>query len=91
MDIAWAVILSLIVDPVVCNPKLQVDDILQECLEAEVEVVGNDIEVVLDIWLYNLLVGLVLTYQVVYELGEVLLEVVLLYIYTAEGHEYRYS
>ena len=47
--------------------------------------------VVLDIRPHDLLVGPVLTHQVVCEPGEVPLEVVLLYICTAEGHEYRYS
>ena len=88
---ARATMLPLVADLVVCDPKLQADDMLQECPEAEVEVVGDDIGVVLDIRLHDLLVGPVLTRQVVCEPGEVLLEVVLLYICTAEGHEYRCS
>ena len=58
---ARATILLLIVDPVVCDPKLQADDILQEHPEAEVKVVGDDIGVVLDIRPHDPLAGPVLT------------------------------
>ena len=46
-------------------------------------------QVVLDVCLHNLLAGLVVACKVVVELEEVLLEVVLLHICTAEGHKHR--
>ena len=55
----------------------------------DIEVVGYDMQVILDIRPDDLLVGLVITCQGVCEPGEVLLEVVLLYICIAKGHEYR--
>jgi len=74
---------------VVCNAKRQTDNVLKERLESDIEVVGHDIGVVLDIRLDDLLLGLIVAYKIVSKLGEVLLEVVLLYISTASGHKYR--
>jgi hypothetical protein len=51
---------------------------LKERLELDIKVVGYNIRVVLDIWLDDLLLGLVVTYKIVYKPWEVLLEVVLL-------------
>ena len=41
--------LLLVADLVVRNAKIRTDDVLKECLEADIEVVGYDIGVVLDI------------------------------------------
>ncbi len=46
---ARAVILLLIADLVVRNTKIQVEDVLKEGPESNIEVVGHDIGVVLDI------------------------------------------
>ena len=48
------------------------------------------IQVVLDVCLHNLLVGLVVVCKVVVKLEKVLLKVVLLYICTAKGYKHRY-
>jgi hypothetical protein len=56
---------------------------LKERLELDIKVVGYNIGVVLDIQLDDLLLGLVVAYKIVCEPWEVLLEVVLLYIYIA--------
>ena len=85
---ARAAILPLVADLVVRDPELRADDVLQERPEAEVEVVGHDIRVVLDIRPDDPLAGPVVTRQVVCEPGEVPLEVVPLYIRVAKGHEH---
>ena len=56
---------------------------LKEGLELQIKVVGNNIQVVLDIWLHNLLAGLVVACYILLELQKVLLEVVLLYVCAA--------
>jgi hypothetical protein len=56
---------------------------LKERLESDIKVVGYNIGVVLDIWLDDLLLGLVVAYKIVYKPWEVLLEIVLLYIHVA--------
>ena len=62
---ARAVVLLFIADLVVCNPKIQTEDVLKEHLELNIKVVGYDVQVVLDIQLYDLLAGLVVTYKIV--------------------------
>ena len=87
---ARVAVLLLVVDLVVRNTKTRAEDVLKERLEPNIKVVGHDIQVVLDVRPDDLLVGLVVAYKIVYELQEVLLEVVLLYIYTAQGKKDRY-
>jgi hypothetical protein len=55
----------------------------KERLESDIKVVGYNVGVVLDIWLDDLLLGLVVTYKIVYKPWEVLLEIMLLYIHVA--------
>jgi hypothetical protein len=81
--------LPLIAGLVVCNTKRRTDDVLKECLETDIEVVGYDIRVVLDIRLHNLLTGRIVACKIVGKLGKVLLEVMLLYIGAAKGDKYR--
>ena len=61
---------------------------LLEGLKSNIKVVSYDIQVVLDIWLHNLLTGLIIACKVVRKPEEVSLEVLLLYICTAKGQKY---
>ena len=56
---------------------------LKEGLELQIKVVDNNVQVVLDIWLHDLLAGLVVVCHILLKLQEVLLEVVLLYVCAA--------
>jgi hypothetical protein len=49
VDVARAAMLPLVAGPVVCNAKGRTDDVLKERLETDIEVVGHDMGVVLDI------------------------------------------
>ncbi len=80
---ARATMLLLVVELVVCNPKIQTEDVLKERSESNIEVVGHEIEVVLDIRLDDLLLGLIVTHKIVCKPWEVLLKVVLLHIHVA--------
>ena len=82
--------LLLVADLVVCDPKLQAKDMLQEHLESDIKVVCYKIQVVLDVCLHDLLAGLVVACKVVVKLEEVLLEVVLLHICAAKGYKHRH-
>ena len=64
---ARVAVLLLVVDLVVRNTKTRAEDVLKERLEPNIEVVGHDVRVVLDVRLDDLLVGLVVTYKVVYK------------------------
>ena len=75
--------LLLVADLVVCNPKLQAEDMLQEHLESDIKVVCHKMQVVLDVCLHNLLAGLVVACHILLELQKVLLEVVLLHVCAA--------
>jgi hypothetical protein len=46
---ARTAMLPLVADPVVCNPKIRAEDVLEEGPESNIDVVGHDIGVVLDI------------------------------------------
>jgi hypothetical protein len=81
--------LPLVAGLVVCNTKRQTDDVLKERLETDIEVVGHDMRIVLDIRLYDLLTGRIVACKIVGKLGKVPLEVMLLYISTAKGDKYR--
>ncbi len=81
--------LPLVVGPVVRNAKRRTDDVLKEHLESDIEVVGHDMRVVLDIRLDDPLIGLIVARKIVGKLREVPLEVVPLYISTAKGDKYR--
>ena len=59
-------------------------------LKSNIKVVSYDIQVVLDIRLYDLLLGLIIACKIVCKPGKVLLEVLLLYICTAKGQKYRH-
>jgi hypothetical protein len=83
VEIARAAVLPLVADLVVRNTKTQAEDVLKECLELNIKVVGYDVRVALDVRLDDPLAGPVVTRTVVREPGEVLLEVVPLYICTA--------
>jgi hypothetical protein len=61
-------VLPLIADLVVCNTERQAEDIVKKCLETDIEVVGYNIGVVLDIRLYDLLPGLVVACKIVCKL-----------------------
>jgi hypothetical protein len=54
-------------------------------LKPNIEVVSYNIQIVLDIRPHDLLLGLIITSKIVCKPGKVLLEVLLLYIYTAKG------
>jgi hypothetical protein len=82
-------ILPLVADPVVRNTKIQTDNMLLKGLKSKVKVVSYDIQVVLYVRPHNLLAGLIIACKVVHKPGKVPLEVLLLYIYTAEGQKYR--
>ena len=57
--------LLLVADLVVRNTKTRAEDVLKERLEPNIEVVGHDVRVVLDVRLDNPLTGLVVTCKVV--------------------------
>ena len=83
--------LPLIAKPVVSNTEVWADDVLEEGSETDIEVVGYDMWVVLDVRPHDLLAGPVVARQVVCEPREVSLEAVPLHIGTAEGHKGRGS
>ena len=60
-------VLLLVVDLVVCDTKTWAEDVLKERPELNIEVVGHDIQVVLDVRLDDLLVGLVVACKIVRE------------------------
>jgi hypothetical protein len=77
--------LPLVADPVVRNTKRRAEDVLKECPESDIEVVGHDMGVVLDIRPHDLLAGLVVARKIVCKPWKVPLEVVPLHICTATG------
>jgi hypothetical protein len=85
-------VLLLVADPVVCNTERRAEDVVKECLETDIKVVGHNIGVVLDIRPHDPLPGLVVACKIVCKPWEVPLEVVPLHICTAKGQEYgRYG
>jgi hypothetical protein len=87
--VARTAILPLVADPVVYNTQVQTNNVLLEGLKPNVQVVSYNMQVVLDIRLYDLLTGLIIACKVVCKPWKVLLEVLLLYICTAKGQKYR--
>ena len=85
---ARATMLPLVADPVVRNTQIRTNNVLLEGPKSNIEVVSHDVWVVLDIRPHDPLAGLIIACKVVRKLGEVLLEVLLLYIYTAKGQKY---
>ena len=77
--------LPLVADPVVCNFEMQAEDICQERVEPDIEIVGHNIGVVLDVRPYNPLAGPIIACKIVCKPWEVPLEVVPLYIRIAQG------
>jgi hypothetical protein len=63
--------LPLIADPVVRNPKVRTEDMLQEGPESNIEVVGHDMWAVLDVRPHDPLPGPVVTRKIVCKPGEV--------------------
>ena len=57
--------LLLVADLVVRNPKIRTEDVLQECSESNIEVVGHDMRVILDVRPDDPLAGPVVTRKVV--------------------------
>jgi hypothetical protein len=80
--------LPLVAGPVVCNAKRRTDDVLKERPETDIEVVGHDMGVVLDIRPHNLLTGPIVARKIVGKLRKVPLEVVPLHVGAAKGDKY---
>jgi hypothetical protein len=60
--------LLLVIDPVVYNTQIQTDNMLTEGPKSNIKVVSHDIQVVLNIRLYNLLLGLIIACKIVCKL-----------------------
>ena len=75
--------LPLVADPVVRDTKTRAEDVLKERPEPNIEVVGHDVRVVLDVRPDDPLPGPVVACKIVYEPWEVPLEIVLLHIHVA--------
>ena len=80
---ARAAMLLLVVELVVRNPKIRTEDVLKERPESNIEVVGHEIGVVLDIRPDDPLPGPIVTRKIVRKPWEVPLKVVPLHIRVA--------
>ena len=80
---ARATVLLLVADPVVRDTKTRAEDVLKERPEPNIEVVGHDMRVALDVRPHDPLSGPVVAREVVRKPWEVPLEVVPLYICAA--------
>jgi len=85
---AGTAMLPLVADPVVRNPKVRTEDVHEECAVSNIEVVGHDMGVVLDIRPNDPLAGPFITRQIVRKPWEVPLEVVPLHVCAAQGQKH---
>jgi len=81
--------LPLVAGLVVRNLEERAEDVLEERAESDIEVVGHDIGVVLDVRPHDPLAGPIIAREIVREPWEVPLEVVPLHVRTAQGQKYR--